>query len=154
MKILHPSLTFWRVQPAIFEELLARLGPRCTKEDTLYRKTIEPGLKITLILHYLASGGKYASMKIDFIVPPNTMSVIVREVCHAIVDYYKEDDISCTTFINERRTIAEMFARRWNVPHAREALDEKHFAFRKPVEAFRKPVEAVIRTTKASLPLF
>ena len=85
---------FLRVSPDIFDELVARLGPRCTKQDTRYRKAIEPGLKIAMTIRHLASGDKYASMKYDFRVPHNTMSILVREVCQAIVDEYKSEVIS------------------------------------------------------------
>ena len=123
---------FLRVQPEIFDELLGRLGPRCTKQDTRYRNAIEPGLKIAITLRHLASGDRYSSMKFDFRVPHNSMSLLVREVCKAIVDEYKEEVISCPTSPEEWRAIAEVFARRWNVPHACGALDGKHVACRKP----------------------
>ncbi|XP_014677580.1 PREDICTED: uncharacterized protein LOC106817429 [Priapulus caudatus] len=71
-------------------------------------------------------------MKFDFRVPHNTMSVLVREVCQAIVDEYKEEIISCPISPEEGRAVAEMFARRWNVPHGCGALDGKHVACRKP----------------------
>ena len=76
---------FLRVPPDMFDELLNRLGPRITKQDTRYRKALEPGLKLAMTLRHLASGDKYASMKFDFRVPHNTMSVCVRDVCQAII---------------------------------------------------------------------
>ena len=124
MKIVDPSSS----SPELFDELLAILGPRCTKLDTRYRKAIEPGLKIAITMRHLASGDKYSSMKFDFRVPHNTMSVLVREVCHAIVEEYKNDVITCPTASAEWRPIAEQFARRWNIPHACAALDGKHVA--------------------------
>jgi hypothetical protein len=48
------------VPPAMFDELLKRLGPRITKKDTRYRKVLKPGLKL------------------DFRVPYNTVSFCVR----------------------------------------------------------------------------
>ena len=123
---------FLRVPPEMFDELLARLGPRCTKQDTRYRKAIEPGLKIAVTLRHLASGDKYSSMKFDFRVPHNTIYVIVRGVCHAIVEEYKNEVITCPTTPEEWRIIANQFARRWNIPHACAALDGKHVASRKP----------------------
>ena len=44
---------------AMFHDLLARLGPKCTKQGTYYRNTIEPGLKIAMTMRHLVSGDKY-----------------------------------------------------------------------------------------------
>ena len=81
----------------MFDELVTRLAPRCTKQDTHYRKAIEPGLKIAVTLRHLETGDKYSSIKFNFRVPHNTMSLIVREVCMAIVDEYKNEVIKCPT---------------------------------------------------------
>lgn len=54
---------FLRMPPAMFDELLARLVPLITKQDTHYRNAIEPGLKLAMTIRHLATGDKYASMK-------------------------------------------------------------------------------------------
>ena len=46
---------FVRVEPAMFEELVQRGGPRIWRQDTSYHKALEPGLKMTVTLRYLAS---------------------------------------------------------------------------------------------------
>ena len=46
---------FLRVEPAMFNELLNRLGERITKKDTWYRVVIDPGLKLAIPLRYLAT---------------------------------------------------------------------------------------------------
>ena len=69
---------FFRVPPNMFDELLDRLGPLITKQDTPYRKALEPGLKLGMTMRHLASGDRYASMKFDFRVPHNTMCVFVK----------------------------------------------------------------------------
>ena len=119
----------------MFDELLARLGPRCTNQDTNYRKAIEPGMKIAMTLRHLASGEKYTSMKFDFRIHHSTMSIIVQEVCQAIVEEYKDEAVNCPTTPAEWAPIADQFERRWNVPHACGALDGKHVACRKPVNS-------------------
>ena len=53
---------FLRIQPEMFDELLARVGPRITKHDTNYRKALDPGTKLAATLRHLASGDTYASM--------------------------------------------------------------------------------------------
>lgn len=71
---------FLRMPPVMFDELLARLVPLITKQDTNYRNAIEPGLKLAMTIRHLATGDRYASMKFDFRVSHNTISLCVREV--------------------------------------------------------------------------
>ncbi|KAK7094690.1 hypothetical protein V1264_006204 [Littorina saxatilis] len=82
----HASFTnFLRMSPAMFDaELLARVGPRITKQYTFYRDPLEPGMELALTLRHLASGNKYASMKFGWRIPNNTQSLVVRDVCQAI----------------------------------------------------------------------
>ena len=48
-----------RMVPAMFQVLLARVGPRIEKEDTFWREVLDPGLKLTITLPYLATGNSY-----------------------------------------------------------------------------------------------
>ncbi|KAH3814822.1 hypothetical protein DPMN_143335 [Dreissena polymorpha] len=50
----------------MFYELLIRLRHRISKQDTNYRKAIDPGTKLAATLCHLANGDLYASMKFDF----------------------------------------------------------------------------------------
>ena len=94
------------------------------------RKAIEPEMKIAITLRHLAAGDNYSSIKYNFRVPQNTISVIVREVCEAIAEEYKDEVISCPSTPEEWRAIAEQFDRRWNVPHAVRASYGNHIAIR------------------------
>ncbi|XP_014675989.1 PREDICTED: putative nuclease HARBI1 [Priapulus caudatus] len=102
---------FLRMPPEMFEELLVRIGPRIQKQDTRYKKALEPGLKLVAI---------------------NTISLLVPEVCQAIVEEHKEEVISCPTMPEEWHAIDEDFLKKWNVPHACGAIDGKHVAIRCP----------------------
>ena len=53
---------FLRIPPDMFDELLCRLAPKITKQDTNYIKAIDPGINIADTLCHLASGDTYASM--------------------------------------------------------------------------------------------
>ena len=53
---------FMRMPPEMFDELLTRVGPRITKQNTHYIEALDPGLKLALTLRHLASGTKYHSM--------------------------------------------------------------------------------------------
>lgn len=123
---------FLRMPPVMFDELLARVGPRITKRHTSYRDPLEPGLKLALTLRHLASGNTYASMKFGWRVPHNTQSIVVREVCQAIIDEYVDEVLVCPSSHDAWREIADKFFQKWNFPHTCGALDGKHVACRCP----------------------
>ena len=58
---------FVRISPAMFRELLARIA----KKDTLFRKALDPGLKLAMTLRYLATGDSYKSLMYGFRVASN-----------------------------------------------------------------------------------
>ena len=123
---------FVRVEPGMFHELLVRLGDRIRKKDTWYRKALDPGLKLAITLRYLGAGDNYHSLMYGFRVAHNTISLIIRDVCEAIIAEFAEEVISCPTTPEEWRRIADQFAARWQLPHALGALDGKHIAIRCP----------------------
>ena len=101
----------------------------------LYRKALDPGLKLALTLRYLASGDNYHSVMYGFRVPHNTISLVVRDVCEAIFQEYSEEVLSCPTTPEEWRPLAEEFKNRWQFPHVVGAIDGKHVAIRCPKNA-------------------
>ena len=79
-------INFLRMPPDMFDELLSRVGPRITKMHIRHRESLEPGMKLDLTLRDLASGNKYASMKVSWRVPHSTISLVVREVCNELTN--------------------------------------------------------------------
>ena len=51
-------------------------------------------------LRHLACGDSYPSLSYNFSVPPNTISLIVNEVCNAIKDEFVADVIQCPTGVD------------------------------------------------------
>jgi len=123
---------FVRVEPAMFDELVERVGPRIWRQDTFYRKSLEPGLKMAITLRYLASGDSYHSLMYAFRVPHNTISLFIPKVCEAIQEEYSREVISCPTTPQEWKAISNHFAARWNFQHCVGALDGKHIAIKCP----------------------
>ena len=117
---------FMRMPPEMFDELLTRVGPGITKQNTHYREALDPGLKLALTLRHLASGTKFHSMSYGWRVPHNTISLLITKVCQAIIDEYKDEVMKCPTTPEEWRAISDKFAERWNFPHTCGALDGKH----------------------------
>ena len=75
------------------------------------------------------------SMRYGWRVPHNTQSVIVREVCQAIVDEYLPEVMNCPTTPQEWLRVSEKFLQKWNFPHTCGALDGKHIACKCPFKS-------------------
>ena len=116
------------MDPATFHELLRRIGPRIQKR----RKFLEQGLKLAITLRYLASGNSYKSLQFGFRVACNTISILIIEVCQAIVDELSAEVMVCPTTSEACKEVARGFSNRWNFPHCIGAVDGKHIAIRCP----------------------
>lgn len=125
-------VNFLRIPPEMFDEMHERLRPRLTKTDTKMRLALEPGLKLAFTLRHLASGARYKDMRYGWRVPHNTMSLGVREVCHAIIAEYADEVMPLPVTPEEWLAIARGFQERWNFPHALGAVDGKHVALKCP----------------------
>ena len=82
---------FMRMPPDMYDEIVEKLTPALTKTTTKWRVPLEPGLKVAITLRHLAAGTKYREMQYAWRVPHNTISIVVREVCEAIIDVYREE---------------------------------------------------------------
>lgn len=120
-----------RLEPALFHELVDRLTPRVEKMSTRWREPIPAGLRVAITLKFLASGADYKTLMQGFRVPANTISIIIRQVCDAIYDEFK-DLVHCPTTREEWLQKADEFGQRWNFFHTLGALDGKHVGLRKP----------------------
>ena len=123
---------FVRMDPAMFREVLQRVGPRIEKYDTWFRKSINPGCRLAITLRFLATGEKYRSLMFGFRVAHNTISVIVRQTCEAIVAEYGEEVMQCPRTSDAWKQVAAEFSSRWNFHHTLGAIDGKHVAIRCP----------------------
>ena len=59
----------------MFRELPLRLGPRLDKNDTWYRKAVDPSLKLAITLRYLTTGDSYRTLMYGFRVAHNDISL-------------------------------------------------------------------------------
>ena len=85
-------INYMRMEPRMFHELLLRLTPRLTKQDTNYRRALEPGLKLAItLIRYMATGDTYHSLSYSFRVPHNTISGVVKEMPADIVSEYEDE---------------------------------------------------------------
>ena len=80
-----------RMDPVMFRGVLQRVGPRIEKYDTCYRKSINPGCRLTITLHFLAT---------------HTISVIIRQTCEAIFVEYGDKVLQCPRTSDARKQVA------------------------------------------------
>ncbi len=129
----HPAFrNYTRMDPEMFFDLVNRLSLRISKQDTWYQKVLQPGLKVDITLHYLATGDSYHSLMYNFWVVLNTISSIVRDVCQAIIDEYATEVIAAPTTEAELLQIAGLFSKWWNFHNWLGAMDGKHIAIKCP----------------------
>ena len=109
-----------------------RVGPRIEKQDTNFRKALEPGMKLAITLRFLATGNSYKSLMFQFRVAHNTICNFIPDVCEAIFEEYNREVIVCPASSEEWLKVAEGFEKCWNLPHCVGAIDGKHIAMRCP----------------------
>ncbi|XP_041366800.1 putative nuclease HARBI1 [Gigantopelta aegis] len=89
-------------------------------------------MKLAITLRHLATEIPIATLQYEFRVARNTICLLVKEVCDALVMELKNEVIVCPVDRGTWEEVAEEFLMRWNVPHAYGALDGKRVAIRKP----------------------
>ena len=139
---------FVRMDPAMFREVLQRVGPRNEKYDTWYITSINPGCRLAITLRFLATGEKYRSLMFGFSVAHNTISVIVTQICEAILAEYGDGVMQCPCTSDAWKQVAAEFSSRWNFHHTLGAIDGKHVAIRCP----KNGGSLSITTTRAFIP--
>ena len=105
---------FVRIEPAMFQELVTRVGPRIEKQDTFWRKALDLALKLAITLWHMATGDSFKSLMYGFRVSHCTISKFVPEVCQAILDEYAEEVMQIPTRPSDWKKIAQQFGSRWN----------------------------------------
>ena len=76
---------FMRVEPLAFHEILTRIAPRMSNQDTNYRKALTLGLKLAITLRFLAADNSYKSLQFGFRVAHNSICEFIPTVCHTTI---------------------------------------------------------------------
>ena len=123
-----------RMEPEMFDEILAKIKPRLEKQNTNFKKAIEPGLKLAVTLRFLATGEAYKSLSGTFRVGINTICLFVPEVCEAIIQEYLKETVVLPTNEEQWKVVSKGFLDKWNFHHVIGAIDGKHIAIECPAE--------------------
>lgn len=84
---------FLRMTKDDIDYLLNLVAPLITKVDTVMRKAIPAGEKLSLTLLYLATGDTFSLLQYMFRIPKNTISNFICEVCEAIYNVLKNNHL-------------------------------------------------------------
>ncbi|XP_067944974.1 uncharacterized protein [Watersipora subatra] len=124
-------IKYLRISPENFDYILEAIKPLITKQDTVMRKSIEPGLKLAATLHHLAEGSSHAAISAHYRLGRSTVSQIIDDTCVALWTVLQPIYLKPPSGPDEWRAIAEGFER-WNFPHCLGSIDGKHIIIQKP----------------------
>ena len=85
------------------------------KQDTRYRDSLEPGLKLAVTLRHLATGNSYVDLAYNFRVANNSISIYGPEVCQAILDEFVDELVPSPNTKEQWQLISDECKNRWNV---------------------------------------
>lgn len=97
---------FLRVDAIVFHEVLDMVHHRIEKQMTFFRKSLDPGLRPTIKLRFLATGDSYKSHQYGFRVTHSTICLIVPETCKAVVAEYMDEVLKCPTMPDGCREVS------------------------------------------------
>lgn len=80
---------FCRMSEEDFTFILNGIRSSITKKDTSFRKAIPPEERLAITLRFLATGDSFTSLQYLFRVSKQVISVIVPEVCEAIIQFLR-----------------------------------------------------------------
>jgi len=123
--------SFMRMEVDMFQEMLARVGPRVAKQ-IVARQPLSPGLKIAVTLRYMATGESTRSLAFQFRLGHNSISLFIPQVCEAIRAEYQAEQMTTPSTPDAWLAVERKFASRWNWHHCCGALDGKHIRIVKP----------------------
>ncbi|XP_059915795.1 uncharacterized protein LOC132463544 [Gadus macrocephalus] len=121
---------YFRLTVAMFDDLLARVGARISRQDTNYRRSISAAERLSICLRFLASGDSFRTIANSFQVGASTVASVISDVVTAIWDCLVEECMAVPT-AEEWRVVAE----RWNFPLCCGAIDGKHVVLKAPANS-------------------
>ena len=121
---------YLRMPLDMFQFLLNWLTPRLQKKDTKFRRPLEPGLKLAVVLRHLAAGDNYPSLQYNF---PDTHSPAFCQMSVRLSSMNLQKRRCSATSPAMDGEVALQFQRRWNVSHALCAMGGKHVVIKCPI---------------------
>ena len=83
---------YMRMDSALFEEILNRVGPHIERQNMNYGICVSAGEQLAITLRFLATGDNYPTLQAAYRVNRSNVSKIVIQTCQAIIDCYIEQN--------------------------------------------------------------
>ncbi len=116
----------------LFVEILGKVKPYISKENTTMQDSITAHDKLCVTLHFLACGESYTQLRYAFRISVTSISEFVPDVCRALYEALKKDYMSLPTSQSQWLQLANQFESKWQFPHAVGAIDRKHINIKAP----------------------
>ena len=120
------------METLLCDELLEKVRPHISKQDTTMRDAISAHDRLCLTLRFLVSGASYKDLMYSFRISSATISKSIPEVCKAINEVLKDGYLEAPSSRKRWEKLAEDFESKWQLPHAVGAIDGKHINIRAP----------------------
>nr|CAH7744377.1 unnamed protein product [Callosobruchus chinensis] len=125
---------FLRMSTEDFENLICLVGPAVAKRHTNFRNAISVTERLAITLRFLATGDSYHSLMYLSKISKQSISVIIPEVCKALIDSLS-GDVQTPTSETEWKKISDDYEKIWNFPHCLGAMDGKHVVIEAPIHS-------------------
>ncbi|XP_046145713.1 protein ALP1-like [Osmia bicornis bicornis] len=116
------------------EKLLNIIVPQISKKNTNFRLGISVKEKLLVTLRFLATGDSYSSLMYLFKMSKQVISLIIPEVCEALLAGLK-DFVKMPTTPEEWKNVANLYDKLWNFPQCLGAIDGKHVVLQAPMHS-------------------
>ena len=117
-----------------FRHLTTLLKPTLQKFSP-FRTPLSTEEKLAVTLRYLATGEIFKSLQYSFLIASNTLSLVIPEVCDAIISVLGPIYMKTPTTAEEWHWIADAFESSWQFPNCLGAIYGKHINIKKPAHS-------------------
>ncbi|XP_016662197.1 uncharacterized protein LOC107884489 [Acyrthosiphon pisum] len=116
---------YYRMSISSFDELLEKIRPFITKQNTTFRNVISPEERLTITLRFLSVGLNFVALKYEFSLGRSTVSKIIKETCEVIWNILQPTEMPEPSS-EQWRDIADKFYTKTQFPNCVGAVDGKH----------------------------
>ena len=115
-----------------YEQLLTCIGPHIAKSSKI-RERIGPSERLSVTLKYLASGQSQIGIAFAYRISPSAVTIIISETCPVIWEnILQQGYLKAPAKIEEWKSIAYNFEKRWNFHYCLGAIDGKRVVMQAP----------------------